>query len=149
MNSDYRDLFCALNAREVRYLVVGAHAVTFHARPRFTKDLDVRIECTPDNARRAWRALTSFGAPVGDLDAAELARPGVVLQIGVAPNRIDIMTRVDGVEFAPAWERRCATKYGDAAIHVLSRQDLVANKRARGRPQDLLDLEALGETRAG
>jgi len=145
VNRDFKDLFSALNAAEVRYLVVGAYAVTFHARPRFTQDLDVWIDPESANAGRAWKALAAFGAPMRDVSAADLSQPGLVVQIGVAPNRIDILTQIEGVEFAAAWERRSVGTYGVCPIHVLSRADLIANKRLLGRPQDLLDVQALEE----
>ena len=143
INPDFRDLFSALNAAEARYLVVGAYAVTFHARPRFTKDLDVWIDPEPSNARRAWEALARFGVPSRSVSAEDLSRPETVLQIGVAPNRIDILSQIEGVRFADAWPRRAVADYGGCSISILSRADLITNKRAVGRPQDLLDVEAL------
>ncbi len=143
INRDFRDLFSALNAAEVRYLVVGAYAVTFHSRPRFTKDLDIWIDRDPSNAERTWRALAAFGAPVRELRPADLTRPEVVYQIGIAPNRIDIVTQIEAVEFDRAWERRAQGEYGDCPIQVISRADLIVNKRAVGRPQDLLDVQEL------
>jgi hypothetical protein len=132
-----------LNAAEARYLVVGGYAVAFHARPRYTKDLDVWIEPTPANAQRAWNALASFGAPLQDLRPEDLTRSEMVFQIGLAPNRIDILTELVGVAFEEAWERRASTTYGDCPIQVLSRADLIRNKGAVGRPQDLIDVEEL------
>jgi hypothetical protein len=132
-----------LNAAEVRYLLVGGYAVAFHARPRYTKDLDVWIEPTPANAQRTWKALAAFGAPLQNLRPEDLTRPEMVFQIGLAPNRIDILTELVGVDFAEAWERRVASTYGDCKIAVLSRADLIRNKRKVGRPQDLIDVEEL------
>jgi hypothetical protein len=132
-----------LNAAEVRYLLVGGYAVAFHARPRYTKDLDVWIEPTPANAQRAWEALAAFGAPLQDLRPEDLTRPEMVFQIGLAPNRIDVLTELVGVDFAAAWERRVTSTYGDCKIAVLSRADLIHNKRRVGRPQDLIDVEEL------
>jgi hypothetical protein len=143
MNRDFRDLFLALNVFEVRYLIVGAYAVTFHSRPRFTEDLDVWADNDPTNAQRAWRALASFGAPLSDLKPSDLSNPELVYQVGVPPNRIDILTSLDGVNFSEAWSRRAVGKYGDCPVAYLSRQDLITNKRIVGRPQDLLDVEAL------
>jgi hypothetical protein len=143
VNPDFRDLFSALNAAEVRYLVVGAYAVTFHARPRFTKDLDVWVDPESSNAARVWRALAGFGAPMAGIRPEDFTNPDVVFQIGIAPNRIDILTRIEGVEFARAWERRVQSEYGDCGISILSREDLLTNKRAVDRPQDRLDVEAL------
>jgi hypothetical protein len=142
-NRDFRDLFLALNASEVRYLIVGAYAVTFHSRPRFTKDLDIWIDGDPVNAQRTWRALASFGAPLRDLKPSDLSNPQLVYQVGIPPNRIDILTSLDGVNFGEAWSRRAVGKYDDCPVAYLSRQDLITNKRIVGRPQDLLDVEAL------
>lgn len=143
INPDFRDLFSELNAAEVRYLVVGAYAVTFHSRPRFTKDLDVWIDPEPSNAQRTWEALARFGVPLKGVRPEDLSRPETVLQMGVAPNRIDILSQIEAVRFADAWQRRVTAEYGDCSIGILSRADLIANKRAVGRPQDLLDVEAL------
>ncbi|MCP5071049.1 MAG: hypothetical protein GY946_31180 [bacterium] len=145
INPDFKDLLLAFNAAEVRYLVVGAYAVTFHAQPRFTKDLDLWVEASPENAARVHKALTAFGAPIGELTVDDLANPEMVYQIGVAPNRIDVLMGVSGLGFSEAWPERVDSTYGDCPIHVISRQDLIRNKRAAGRPQDLIDLRALGE----
>jgi hypothetical protein len=143
VNPDFRDLFAALNAAEARYLLVGGYAVAFHAQPRFTKDLDVWTEPTPENATRVLAALRAFGAPIGDLSVEDLARPGIVFQMGVPPNRIDIVTAIDGVSFADAWPGCNATTYGDQPVPVIGKADLIRNKRASGRPQDLLDVASL------
>ena len=142
-NRDFRDLFSALNGAEVRYLVVGAYAVTFHARPRFTKDLDLWIDPDPANAGRAWKALAAFGAPVGDLRPSELTDPGLVFQIGVPPVRVDILTSLDGLEFAEAWPERFKARMDGLSVPVLSRAHLIRNKRAAGRLQDLAYVEWL------
>lgn len=102
VNPDFKDLFSAFSAASVRYLLVGGYAVAFHAEPRFTKDLDVWIEASETNARRAYEALRAFGAPIGDLSATDLAVPEQILQIGVPPNRVDVVTSIDGVEFVDA-----------------------------------------------
>lgn len=101
-NRDFRDLFCELNRGSVRYLVVGGYAVAFHGRPRYTKDLDVWVDPDPANATRVWAALAAFGAPLREVPPAGFATPGRVFQIGVAPDRIDIINRIDGVEFPEA-----------------------------------------------
>ena len=142
-NRDFNDLFCAFNAHDVRYLVVGAYAVTFHARPRFTQDLDLWVDPEPENSHRVLAALASFGAPVRDLSAMQLARPGLVVQLGVAPNRIDVLTGVEGLSFSEAWPARVAANYSGILIHVIGREHLIRNKRALGRPQDLLDVQEL------
>ena len=143
VNSDFRDLFAALNAAGVRYLLVGGYALAFHAEPRFTKDLDVWVEPLPENAARVMKALADFGAPLQGVTFEDFARPGIVFQMGVPPNRIDVLTGVDGVTFEEAWPGRAESSYGDQAITVIGRSDLVRNKRASGRPQDLLDVQML------
>jgi hypothetical protein len=143
VNPDFRDLFSAFNAASVKYLLVGGYAVAFHAEPRFTKDLDLWIEPSEPNARAAYGALTAFGAPVALLSAADLATPDQILQIGVPPNRIDVVTSIDGVAFESAWPNRVETTYGTERIWVVGRADLILNKRASGRPQDLLDVAVL------
>lgn len=142
-NPDFRDLFVAFNAAQVRYLLVGGYALAFHGRPRFTKDLDVWLEPNAENAARAYAALEAFGAPLQELHAGDLERPGLIFQIGVAPNRIDVLTAIDGVTFGDAWSDRQETRYADQTVPVISRYHLIVNKRATGRPQDLLDAEEL------
>ncbi len=142
-NPDFRDLFAAFNAAQVRYLLVGGYALAFHGRPRFTKDLDVWLEPGVENAARAYAALEAFGAPLSDLRPGDLERPGLIFQIGVAPNRIDVLTAIDGVTFDEAWPDRQETRYSDQTVPVISRQHLILNKRATGRAQDLLDADEL------
>jgi hypothetical protein len=142
-NPDFRDLFSSLCAEGAEFLVVGAHAVIVFTAPRYTKDLDVWTRPTPENAARVHRALAVFGAPMGDLAVTDLAVEGTIFQLGIAPNRIDILTSIDGVRFDDAWSRRVPSTYGGVPIHVLSIEDLLANKRKVGRPQDLLDVENL------
>jgi hypothetical protein len=134
---------CALNAASARYLLVGGYAVAFHAEPRFTKDLDVWVEPTTENSGRVHAALAQFGAPLGELTPADLAVPGLVFQMGLPPNRIDILTAVDGVDFPACWDARIATRYGGQDLHVIGIDDLIRNKRTTGRPQDLLDVQLL------
>lgn len=143
MNQDFVELLRAFAGRDVDFLVVGAHALAAHGHVRATKDLDVWIRPTRDNAARAYRALADFGAPLSDLEEADLATPGTIFQIGVAPVRIDVLTRIDGVEFADAWVEKVETRLGGARAYVLSRRHLIMNKRASGRLQDLADVERL------
>jgi hypothetical protein len=143
VNPDFRDLFAALSAAEARYLLVGGYAVAFHAQPRFTKDLDVWTDPDEANASRVYEALRQFGAPLHELTTADLGRPGTIFQIGVPPNRIDIVTAIDGVTFHEAWPEHDETTYGDQVVPVIGRAHLVRNKRASGRPQDRLDLAIL------
>lgn len=142
-NPDFRDLFAELNAQEADFLVVGAHALAAHGHVRATKDLDVWVRANSENSKRVFRALASFGAPLSDLTAEDLATPNVVFQIGVPPIRIDIVTSIDGVTFEEAWPERLESRYDDQRVHVLSRRHLIQNKKATGRLQDLADVEHL------
>ncbi len=146
-NPDFSDLFSELSAAGAEFIVVGAHAVMFYAAPRYTKDLDVWVRPTRENAERVYRALAAFGAPLDQLEIDDLAVEGTIFQLGMAPNRVDIVTSITGVEFGPAWDRRVASTYGGVAIDLLSIDDLMTNKRAVGRPQDLIDLEHLERAR--
>jgi hypothetical protein len=143
VNRDFRDLLAEFNAQGVEYLIVGAHALAAHGHVRATQDLDVWVCPDPENAQRVMLALQAFGAPLQDLTESDLATPGIVFQIGVEPIRIDIITAIDGVEFAEAWPSRVLSKFGDQPVAILSREHLIKNKRAAGRTQDLADVERL------
>jgi hypothetical protein len=143
MNPDFVDLLRAFIAADVRFLVVGAYALALHGRPRGTGDLDVWVDATPENAARVTRALTAFGAPMLDVTEADFARPGVTYQMGVPPGRIDILTALSGLSFDDAWPGRVAGPFGDLEIGFIGRDDFIANKRATGRPKDLVDIDGL------
>jgi hypothetical protein len=143
MNPDFLDLLTALNAADARFLVVGGYAVGVHGRPRATKDLDVWIEASVDNARRVMQALRDFGAPLGDLVESDFETPGTGFKMGEPPSRIDILTQIQGVRFEDAWPRRLETSFGSVRCGVIGRSDLITNKRAAGRPQDLADVAGL------
>lgn len=140
MNRDFVEMLAALSAADAEYLLVGAHALAVHGRPRATGDLDIWVRPTPENARRVWAALARFGAPMGDLTVEDLHSPDIVFQMGVPPARIDILTDIDGVKFESAWPRRVTAKIGTQSVPVIGREDLLANKKAAGRPKDLADV---------
>jgi hypothetical protein len=143
MNPDFVDLLSDLSDARAEYLVVGGHAVSFHSEPRYTKDLDLWVRPTTANARRVLQALKAFGAPLTNLKLKDLTTPGIIFQIGVEPNRIDLLTELDGVDFAAAWKRRVVGPFGKLSVEWISVEDLAANKRSVRRPQDLLDLAKL------
>jgi hypothetical protein len=147
VNEDFRDFLSALLAADARFLVVGAHAMAVHGVPRATGDLDVWIATDPDNVVRVWAALVRFGAPVASMGVSQddLRRPDQVVQIGVPPRRIDILTSISGVGFEEAWSGRVSHEVGGMTVPFLGRAELVRNKRASGRTKDRADLEALGE----
>lgn len=143
MSPDFSDMLSALNAERAEYLVVGGYALGVHGWPRATKDIDIWVRPTAENAERVLRALLRFGAPLHGLVAADLARPGSVFQIGVPPQRIDILTTIDGVKFDDAWPHRTSAEWDTVRVPVIGRAQLIQNKRASGRRQDLADIERL------
>ena len=145
MNRDFAEMLSALSAAGADFLVVGAHALAAHGRPRATGDLDIWVRPTPPNAEKVWSALVRFGAPLGEVSPADFHTPGVVFQIGLEPNRIDILTAIDGVEFDEAWRSRVVHEIDGLPVPLLGREELIRNKRAAGRPQDLADVAALEE----
>ncbi len=143
MNRDYVEMLSALRDAGAEYLVVGAHALAAHGRPRATGDLDLWVRPTPANARRVYAALQTFGAPLTTLSVDELASPDLVFQIGVAPARIDILTSVSGVAFDDAWPERISVRIANLDVPVIGRNALIRNKRAAGRPRDIADIAEL------
>jgi predicted nucleotidyltransferase len=146
---DYEEFLASLNAQGARYLLVGAHAVAHHARPRATKDLDVYVEPTTENAERVLAAVRDFfgGADLG-LTAADLTAPQRVVQLGVAPARIDLLSSLAAIhDFAAAWERRVDARFGGVDTHFLGLDDLIAEKEGAGRDQDRADLRSLRAAR--
>jgi hypothetical protein len=150
MTKDFKDLLRALNANAAQYLIVGGYALAVHLIPRATKDLDLFIRSNPENATAVYRALAQFGAPLKGMTEADFV-DGTVFQIGQEPDRIDILQHIDGVTFDEAWANRIEGKIdGEVAASVISRDDLIRNKLASGREQDLLDakkLRALGRAK--
>ena len=146
MNPDFVDLLRAFAEAEVRFLVVGAYAVALHARPRATGDLDLWVEPTPENAARVMKALREFGAPLDQVTESDFSRPGTVFQLGLAPRRVVLLTRLTGLTFSEAWEDRVKARLGPCEVDFIGKSSLVKNKRATGRPRDLLDLELLEDT---
>jgi hypothetical protein len=145
VNQDFLDLLEELRRAEATFLVVGAYALAAHGIVRATEDLDILVRPDAENARRVWRALAAFGAPVEatGLTVDDLERPDLIYQIGQPPHRIDILTEVSGLDFDPAWKTHQVAMLGDLAVPFLGREALILNKRASGRPKDLLDLELL------
>ena len=122
-------------------MVVGAHARAAYGEPRATKDLDIWVRPTAENAKRVWAALESFGAPMFDFTLEELSRPGLTFQLGVPPYRIDILTELSEVTFDEAWPNRTIADFGEATYPVIGKREFIRNKRATGRPQDLVDAD--------
>lgn len=147
LHPDFSDLLTCFREEQVEFLIVGAFALAANGVVRATGDLDVWVRPDPDNARRVWRALARFGAPLGrdDLKVSDLASPGTVYQMGLPPMRIDVLTGIDGVAFDEAWASRIEEQIGALRLCFLGRRDLVRNKRATGRIKDQQDVELLRE----
>lgn len=143
VNSDFSDLLRLFNGNQVRYLVIGGYALIQYAEPRYTKDLDLWISADETNAEAVYRALREFGAPLTDLTAADFAQEGYFYQMGVPPVRVDVLMGIPGAVFDEAWPRRMEVDFDGLLVPFISRQDLIAAKRAAGRTQDLLDVEQL------
>lgn len=143
MSPDFLDMLSALNVAGAEYIVVGAFAMSAHGYSRATGDIDIWIRSTPENAERVMAALRAFGAPLLDLTIDDLHAPDVVFQIGVAPQRVDLLTTIDGVSFDDAWPDRVFVEYSGQRYPVLDIRHLIINKRAAGRDKDLLDVKRL------
>ena len=146
MIADFRDLLDALTDTGVRFLVVGAHALAAHGVPRVTGDLDIWVEPTEANAACVWAALARFGAPLDSLSIhpSDFVRADQVVQLGLPPYRLDLLTSISGVGFGDAWEGRLTGTLFDVPVAFLGRDAFIRNKRASGRPKDLEDIRSLG-----
>lgn len=142
-NKDFEELFELLNRNSVRYLVVGGYAYAVHAEPRYTKDLDIFFERSRKNAEKIRDTLKEFGMGSLGLSVDDLIKPGRMIQIGYEPLRIDLINEIDGVSFNEAWENKIESNYGLRSIFVIGKADLIKNKKASGREQDLLDARNL------
>ena len=143
VHSDYEDLFKILNTYRIKYLVVGAYAVMYYTQPRYTKDIDIWIIPELNDIKKIHEALREFGAPLKGIKAEDLADQQMILQIGIAPIRIDILMGLPGLSFKEAWQNKKKIRYGQTPVYVLGKQHLIAAKKKAGRPQDQIDLNNL------
>ncbi len=145
MSNDYKEFLKLLNYHKVKYVVVGAHAVTAHSRPRATGDMDVLIEAAEENAEKVIAVLKDFGFGSLGIKMGDFCKSGFVIQLGYEPNRIDILTSITAVEWKDVWENKTRGIFGDSNIPVffIGRKQLIKNKLATGRYQDLQDVERL------
>ena len=143
MNADYLDMLKCLNKAGVDYIMVGGWAVNLHGYVRATIDLDIWIMADQTNANKVYTALRAFGAPLGDVKPEDFATDGTIFQIGVAPCRIDVINKIDGVNYADAAPRAVAREIDGVPVRIIAIEDLIANKRASGRTKDLADAEIL------
>ena len=144
VQQDFRDLLALFSAHKVDYLIVGAHALAYHGVPRYTGDIDILVRPDPENAHQILKALETFGFGSVGLTAEDFTVPDKVIQLGVAPVRIDIVTSITGVSWEEAVAGRVQGNYGDIVVYFIGRREFIRNKQALGRKKDQADLEALG-----
>jgi hypothetical protein len=143
VEKDFRDFLRLLGAKKVKYLIVGGFAYSYHAEPRYTKDIDILVEASKENGTRVVAAITEFWGMEPGVIAADFLQRDMIIQLGFVPVRIDIITACAGIEFPSAWKNRVRAKYGDINVFFISLEDLIKNKKAVGRDRDLLDAKYL------
>jgi len=143
LNKDYKDILESLLNEDADFILVGAYALAAHGFPRATMDIDIWINPALENAKKVYAALVKFGAPIDRISVQDFSQDDNIFQIGVAPRRIDILTRISGVDFKEAWEDAIEVNIDGLLIHILSAAHLVKNKLATGRPKDIEDAEIL------
>lgn len=137
---EFKELLSTFNEHDVKYLVVGAFAVMVYSEPRYTKDLDVWVDASRENAGKVFAALREFGAPLTGLTEEDFAEDGFY-QMGRPPSRIDVLMSLDGLDFKSSWENRYAAQFRGVPINYIGKEDLLKNKKLAGRFQDLADIE--------
>lgn len=143
MSQDFKDMLSIFIKNNVQFIIVGAYALGAYMKPRATGDIDFWIKPSHENAVKAFQSIIEFGAPLHELQAKDFEKSGTVFQIGLPPLRIDIITQISGVNFDEAWGSRKKHRVLDIEVSILSKKHLIQNKRAAGRPKDLLDVEEL------
>lgn len=143
LNQDFREFIESLNDNQVRYLVAGGYAVAFHGYPRYTKDIDIWVDKSPNNVEKLIIALAQFGFASSGLTAEDFQEPDQIIQLGFPPNRIDLLTSLTGVSFEECYTKRVTLDIDGLKISFIDLEDLKANKKATARYQDLADLENL------
>jgi hypothetical protein len=143
IQEDFEEFLKLLNRKKVEYVVVGGYAVAFHGYVRATKDIDILFHNSQENIQRLKRALNEFGFPADGLSDVAFSEQGKIIRMGVSPVMIELINTISGVSFKTAWENRVAGMFGKSKIFYLSKPDLLKNKKASGRPRDLLDVDEL------
>jgi len=140
---DFKEFLELLNKNKVKYLIVGGYALAYHSKPRFTGDIDIWIEPTPENAKKTLNTLRDFGFGELEIEESDIIKEGNIIQLGYPPNRIDLITSIDGVVFKNAWNNRVEGKFGSNAkkVNYISRANFIKNKEALNRLKDKTDIE--------
>lgn len=145
MEKDYEELLRLLNKHSVKYCIVGAYALAFYARPRYTKDMDILVGPSAENAGRILEALREFGFSSLPLSEQDFTEPGQIIQLGYEPVRIDLITAIEGMDFQEIWQNRTMGQFGQQQVSFIGVNDLIACKKIANRSQDRADLEVLQE----
>ena len=143
LSKDSREFLESLNFREIEYVIVGAHSLAFHGRPRYTGDLDILVRATPENAAKLVHLLNHFGFADSGFKESDFTQLEQLIQLGRAPNRIDLLTSITGVKSDEAFASKVPAELDGIPVFILSKEALIRNKRAVGRPQDIADLSTL------
>ena len=143
VEKDFKEFLVLLNKYKVKYCVVGAFAFSVHARPRYTKDIDILIESSVENARRIINVLEKFGFKSLSLTEKDFCKKNQCIQLGYEPVRIDLLTSLGGLNFNQIWKNRVKENYGDVSVNFIGLKELIKAKKVANRKQDLADLEVL------
>lgn len=147
VEKDYEEFLNLLNKHNVKYCIIGAFAVAFYAKPRYTKDIDILVESSKENAQRVLKVLEEFGFGELAISIEDLTRDGNILQLGYEPLRIDLLNRLEGFQFQDIWQNRVTGEYGSESVHFIGLDDLIKNKKMSDRPSDKIDIELLEKNR--
>lgn len=147
VEKDYEEFLSLLNKHNVKYCIIGAFAVAFYAKPRYTKDIDILVESSKENAQRILKVLEEFGFGELAISIEDLTRDGNILQLGYEPLRIDLLNKLEGFQFQDIWQNRVMSEYGSESVHFIGLDDLIKNKKMSDRPSDKIDIELLEKNR--
>jgi|SRR5947209_4051884 len=149
LNLDFKEMLSCLKGEGVDFIIVGAYALAAHGFPRATGDIDIWVRNSSENAQKIMRALSKFGVPVSHLSEEDFTAPDLIVQLGVEPCRIDLLTGIDGIEFDEAWQNKIGVTIDELEIDILSKEDLLKNKLATGRDKDKGDIIWLEKNQSG
>ncbi len=147
VEKDYEELLKSFNKYKVKYCIIGAYAIAFYAKPRYTKDLDILVEPSIENGKRIINALNEFGFKSIDLSERDFSQRGKIIQLGYEPVRVDIITSVQGCSFKQVWENKAMGTYGKERVHFIGINELIKSKKTSDRKQDQVDVDILLSTR--
>jgi predicted nucleotidyltransferase len=147
VEKDYEEFLSLLNKNKVKYCIIGAYAVAFYVKPRYTKDLDILVDPSNENAQKILRVLEEFGFSELSISIDDLTQEGNILQLGYEPLRIDLMTKLEGFQFQEIWQNRTTGDYGSEKVFFIGLEDLIRNKKMSARASDKIDIELLEKVR--